>query len=600
MQALATAPVPAAAPLRSAPILRKLLARFAPFRARTALTLALMLVRLALEIAVPFVVKAIVDGASAPGARPGAHLPAVLLLAGMFAARAAAAYASAVLAAALSQDVESRLRSDLFDRVLALRFRWHDRNRSGKTIVRALRDMERAKTFFREVAFGWAEMAAVFALVLAAAFALHWSLGLVILACSGTGVLLQIPMAARVAQLDLHADDAYDHATTALQENVAGARVIRGFGREPEEVEKFGRRLGEYTARAKSMAWYWTSAATWIGSTHSLAYGPILVLSAFGTSGGWLTVGAASAAVLYVRSLHQRLRNLNRLVIHGQQAVASASRVFEVLENEDVLRRPDRPAELPPGAGGVVRFEDVSFAYTPGTPVLANVTLDVPTGGSLGILGPTGAGKTTLASLLPRFYDPDSGRVTIDGTDIRDLDPVSLRRAVGLVHQEAFLFSATVAENIAYGNPAATREDVERCARLASAHEFVSKLPQGYETRVGERGVSLSGGQRQRLTIARALAMDPRVLVFDDATAAVDALTEHELFEGIRSASKGRTTLVISQRITALRWCDRIAVIERGRVADVGTHEELLARCPLYAEIEKHQRIQKGAGHAVA
>jgi ATP-binding cassette subfamily B protein len=223
--------------------------------------------------------------------------------------------------------------------------------------------------------------------------------------------------------------------------------------------------------------------------------------------------------------------------------------------------------------------------------VLRGVTLHVPAGRSLGILGPTGSGKSSLVQLVPRFYDADRGRILLDGVDVRDLAPGELARAVGLVFQEPFLFSATVAENVAYGNPDAPRERVVECARLAAAHEFVSALPEGYDTRVGERGVSLSGGQRQRLTIARALAMDPRVLIFDDATASVDAATERELFRGIRAAARGRTTLVVSQRVTSVRWCDRIAVVEEGRVAAVGTHAELLDASPLYREMHAHQAL---------
>jgi ABC-type multidrug transport system fused ATPase/permease subunit len=223
--------------------------------------------------------------------------------------------------------------------------------------------------------------------------------------------------------------------------------------------------------------------------------------------------------------------------------------------------------------------------------VLRGVSLDVPAGHSLGILGPTGAGKSSLVHLLPRFYEPDQGRLLLDGIDLRDLDVTELRAAVGLVFQESFLFSGTVHDNVAYGRPTVDRAEVERCTRLAAAHVFVSALAQGYDTIVGERGVSLSGGQRQRLAIARALAMDPRVLVFDAATASVDALTEKRLFHGIRAAARGRTTLVISQRVTSVKWCDRIAVLEDGVVTALGTHTQLLAKSELYREIHTHQQL---------
>ena len=225
--------------------------------------------------------------------------------------------------------------------------------------------------------------------------------------------------------------------------------------------------------------------------------------------------------------------------------------------------------------------------------MLSGVSLHVPPGGSIGILGPTGAGKSTLVSLIPRFYDPERGRIVLDGIDVKDLDLADLSKAVGLVFQEPFLFSATVADNIAYGNPGISRERVVECARLAAAHEFVATLPKGYDTIIGERGVSLSGGQRQRLTIARALAMDPRVLIFDDATASVDAVTERELFDGIRAAARGRTTLVISQRVTSVAWCDRVAVLEDGVLTAVGTHAELLRESALYREIHRHQTLER-------
>jgi ATP-binding cassette subfamily B protein len=240
-------------------------------------------------------------------------------------------------------------------------------------------------------------------------------------------------------------------------------------------------------------------------------------------------------------------------------------------------------------------LEDESSSYPRRPDFRRGVAVRVPAGGSLGILGPTGAGKTTLVQLIPRFYDPDSGRILLDRIDVRDLDVRELRSAVGLVFQEPFLFSATVADNIAYGNPGIPRERVIECAKLAAAHEFVVGLPAGYDTVVGERGVSLSGGQRQRLTIARALAMEPRVLIFDDATASVDAVTEKELFDGIRSAARGRTTLVISQRVTSIKWCDRIAVLEEGRITAVGTHDELLDASDLYREVLHHQQLTSTA-----
>jgi ATP-binding cassette subfamily B protein len=269
--------------------------------------------------------------------------------------------------------------------------------------------------------------------------------------------------------------------------------------------------------------------------------------------------------------------------------------VFEVLDRDDVIAATAHPKRLPADGGGDLLLEDVRFSHPKRPSVLRGVSLHVPAGGSLGILGPTGSGKTSLVQLLPRFYDCGGGRILLDGVDVKDVDVHELRRAVGLVFQEPFLFSATVADNIAYGAPDAPRARIVECAKLAAAHEFIEKLPKGYDTVIGERGVSLSGGQRQRLTIARALAMNPRVLVFDDATASVDAVTEKELFDGIRAAARGRTTLVISQRVTSIKWCDRIAVLEQGRVTAVGTHAELVAQSALYREVLRHQQLAGAA-----
>ena len=335
---------------------------------------------------------------------------------------------------------------------------------------------------------------------------------------------------------------------------------------------------------------FWTGLLPIVHHLFALSVPLIVAVGAWRVSQGSGGIGEVTTVLLYCRTVHHRIRPLTRLVIVGQQATASASRVFEVLDETNVIPTPAVPRVLP-AHGGAVRFEDVYFAYRPDVPVLQGVTLDIPVGESLGIIGPTGAGKSTLVQLLPRFYDPDRGRVLLDGIDLNDLDVHALRSAVGLVFQEAFLFSGTVAENVAYGRPEISLERVEECVRLAAAEEFVRELPQGYDTMVGERGVSLSGGQRQRLTIARALAMDPRVLIFDDATASVDAVTEKQLFEGIRAAARGRTTLVISQRVTSVRWCDRIAVLDDGRITAVGSHAELLERSPLYREIDSHQQL---------
>jgi ATP-binding cassette subfamily B protein len=577
---------------------RRLVSRFRARPWATAGVLALQVVRTALEIASPLLVGRAVGSLEGSEGRgpplPAAFVTAFWAFVAAIALRSVFQYASAFAAAKLGQDLENSLRADLFAHVMRLRFRWHDENRSGKTIARSLRDMERAKAFFREVAFGYVEVGLVVTGALVLTFATHWTYGV---AVGGVIVLVVVAIARaghRIAAMDRGVSDLYDGVTTALQENVAGARVVRAFGQEPAEVGRFGGRLGSFTDAWTGLGRYWTTAMPLISHFSSLVVPVALTVAAFRVveaGGGAAAFGEAISVLLYVRTVRDRLRPMTRVVLLGQEAAASAARVFEVLDRGDVLGVPAAPKALPAGPLDL-ELRDVELAYPGGKPVLRGVSLRVPAGTTLGILGPTGAGKTTLLHLVPRFYDPDVGSVRLGGVDVRDLDPRELVRTVGLAFQESFLFSATVAENVAYGREGLPRERVQACARLAAASEFVEKLPGGYDTRVGERGVSLSGGQRQRLAIARALAADPRVLLFDDATASVDAVTERELFRGIRDASRGRTTLVVSQRVTAVRWCDRIAVLEGGRVTAFGTPAEVERSSALWREVLVHQTLE--------
>lgn len=592
-------PPPAAPVVRTGATVRRLLARFSAHRGRALGVGLLYLVRTGLMVATPALlgeaIGALADLEGAGGDLPPRFVRYTALYAGAIALRAVVFYLVTTASAALAQDVEAGLRRELFATTMRLRFRWHDENRSGKTIARALRDMERTKQFYREAVFGATEVVLVVGGVTAWAWAVGWSFGVAATVLFGGVFVAMAAVGRRIASMDRAMSDHYDRVTTTLQENVAGARVVRAFGREPDEVERFSRRLGRFSEGWRGLSRFWSTAlplvnhATWLVVPAALLAGAVHVAEAPGAA----RVGETVGVLLAMRLARDMMRQTTRLVLMNQEAVASATRVFEVLDNGDVLAPPAAPAALP-ATGGDLRLEDVAFAYPDGRAVLRGVSLHVPAGGSLGLLGRTGAGKTTLVHLLPRFYDPQGGRVLLDGVDVRDLDPTVLARSVGLVFQEPFLFSASVTDNVAYGDPGAGPARVERACRLAAAHEFVERLPQGYATVVGERGVSLSGGQRQRLTIARAVLLDPRVLVFDDATASVDAVTEKELFRGIRDAARGRTTLVISQRVSSVRWCDRVAVLEDGRVTALGTHEELLASSPLYREVHAHQTAVGG------
>jgi ATP-binding cassette subfamily B protein len=311
-----------------------------------------------------------------------------------------------------------------------------------------------------------------------------------------------------------------------------------------------------------------------------------------------LSVGSFVSFNLYLALLVTPLRSLGMWIGQAQRATASGERIFQVLDEPEEVA--DKPAavELPPG-DGEIRFEDVSFAYLPGRPVLEHVDLALEAGTTLALIGHTGSGKTTLASLVPRFYDVESGRVLVDGVDVRDVTLASLRREIGVIPQDPFLFSTTVRENIAFGRPDMTDAEVERVARLAQAHEFVERLPQGYETVIGERGITLSGGQRQRVAIARALAVDPRILILDDATASVDATTEAQIRAGLREVMSGRTTLIIAHRLSTIALADEVVVVDDGRIAARGTHDELFETSSVYREIYEHGLLERQFADAV-
>jgi ABC-type multidrug transport system fused ATPase/permease subunit len=329
-----------------------------------------------------------------------------------------------------------------------------------------------------------------------------------------------------------------------------------------------------------------------------LAQAFVLLIGARMVARGDLTPGSFSAIFLYLGMLVTPLRSLGMWIGQAQRATASGERIFQVIDEPEEIA--DRPGATPLGPGpGRVRFEHVSFEYLPGRLVLEDIDLDIAAGRTVALIGHTGSGKTTLTSLVPRFYDATTGRITVDGQDVRDVTLTSLRSAIGVIAQDPFLFSATVRENIAFGSAGISDVEVERVSRLAQAHEFVERLPQGYDTVIGERGITLSGGQRQRIAIARALAVDPRVLILDDATASVDASTEAQIRTGLRTAMEGRTTLIIAHRLSTIALADEIVVLADGRVAARGTHDELVGTSAVYREIYEHGLLERQFADAV-
>jgi ATP-binding cassette subfamily B protein len=385
---------------------------------------------------------------------------------------------------------------------------------------------------------------------------------------------------------------------TVAEENIVGVHVVKSFAQEPQESAKFHARseaVFEQTVKANRQRALYVPFISWLPL---LAQGAVLLVGARMVTSGELTVGGFVAFNLYLGMLVMPLRSLGMWIGQAQRATASGERIFQVMDEPEEIAEQPGAVELPPGDGDL-HFEDVRFEYLAGRPVLDSVTLDVPAGRTIALIGQTGSGKTTLTSLVPRFYDTTGGRVLVDGVDVRDVKLTSLRREIGVISQDPFLFSASVRENITFGAPDLDDVEVQRIAGLAQADEFVQELPDGYDTIIGERGITLSGGQRQRLAIARALAVDPRILILDDAPASVDATTEARIRVGLREAMRDRTTLIIAHRLSTIALADEIVVLDEGRIAARGTHDELLETSPVYRDIYEHGLLERQFADAV-
>jgi ABC-type multidrug transport system fused ATPase/permease subunit len=379
---------------------------------------------------------------------------------------------------------------------------------------------------------------------------------------------------------------------TVAEENIVGVHVVKSFAQEPAEQAKFERRSAlvfEQTVKTNIQRAFYVPVLAFLPL---LAQAAVVLIGGRRVVEGGLSLGDFIEFNLLLTMLVQPLRMLGMWIGQAQRATASGERIFEIIDETEDVRNAGDAGDLPEGPG-VVRFEHVTFGYDPARPVLHDVDLELQPGKTVALIGHTGAGKTTLAALVPRFYDPQQGRVLIDGADIRGITLRTLRAEIGIVTQDPFLFSASVRENIAFGTPNATDEQVERAARLAQAHEFVAALPQGYDTVIGERGITLSGGQRQRIAIARALVVDPRILILDDATASVDATTEMKIRAGLREAARGRTTIIIAHRLSTIALADEIVVLDAGSVAARGTHDDLVDTNDVYREIYEHGLLER-------
>jgi ABC-type multidrug transport system fused ATPase/permease subunit len=495
-------------------------------------------------------------------------------------------------------DVEMDMRQALYSHFVRLSFGFYDRNQTGQLMSRATVDLQGVRFFLGYGLIFFFQNALTVVSVSVVLFFFEWRLAFVVLAVTPFLVALAYRYS-HVAHPTLRdVQQKLADVATVVEENIVGVHVVKAFAQEPAEEAKFHLRneaLFGQTLRANRQRATYVPLLSFLPL---LAQAAVLLLGARMVAHGSLSVGSFVAFNLYLALLVMPLRSLGMWVGQAQRATASGERIFQILdEPEDVADRPEAP-DLPPG-GGRIDFDDVSFSYLPGRPVLEHLDLALDAGKTVALIGHTGSGKTTLSSLVPRFYDVDSGRVLVDGADVREVKLASLRRAIGVITQDPFLFSTTVRDNIAFGLPELTDEEVERVARLAQAHEFVERLPQGYDTVIGERGITLSGGQRQRIAIARALAVDPRILILDDATASVDATTEARIRAGLREVMAGRTTLIIAHRLSTIALADEVVVLDAGRIVARGTHEQLLETSPVYREIHEHGLLERQFADAV-
>lgn len=502
---------------------------------------------------------------------------------------AALKYGSSLAGAALSQRVLIRMRTDVYDKLQRLSFRFYDAGESSSIINRAAGDANAVRNFIDGVMIRMLTVLLTLLVYLAYMLQMHVRLTLI---CLATTPLLWVGAAifSRIVQPAYRvASQLGDELIRTLVENVQGAHVVKGFARESEEIARFASaasRIRDQKAsifRTVSTFQPLMGLVTQVNMLVLIGYGGPLVIH------GDLALGAG--LFVFANLLHEfanQVGQITNIANTIQSSLVSAERVFEVIDSPVEISSPPDAVRLPEAAGAL-RCQGVQFAYKPDQPVLRDVTFSVSPGERVGITGETGSGKSTLLSLIMRFYDVTAGSIRIDDWDLRQLDLDDLRRNIGLVFQESFLFSHTIAANIAFGRPDATLDDIRRAAALASADEFINELPEGYNTIIGEYGANLSGGQRQRLALARALLLNPPILLLDDATASVDPETEHEIEAAVQQAMQGRTTLVVSNRLSTLRRTDRILVLQQGRITAEGAHHELLETSPYYRSLAELQ-----------
>lgn len=483
-----------------------------------------------------------------------------------------------------SRWTETVLRERLFDHYLRLDVGYHDRSSTGALMSRASSDLLQVQAFVVMIPITVSSVVLLGASTVILLLIDPLLTVVALLALPLVNVLAK-KFSQRIHPAVMAVQQEQAQLATVVEETVAGVRVIKGFGAEEVQAAKLRVEADDIRRESMKAAVIRSRFLPGIDMLPSIGLITVLLLGGHRAISGQITLGELLAFNLYLGLMIWPLRNFGMTVAMGQRAAAALIRVNEVLSTAPAVVSPTAPIPLPPNGRGEVRFRHVSFGYDPDRPVLRDLDLLVPAGTSLAVVGATGSGKSTIARLLTRFYDVSDGAIEIDGVDVRRACLAELRRSVGIVFEETFLFHDTVAANIAFAAPGAPQELIERAARLAGAHSFISRMPEGYNTLLGERGFSLSGGQRQRIAIARAIVADPRVLILDDATSAVDPSKEHEIRDALATVMRDRTTIVIAHRPATIAMADRVVLLDEGTVCAIGRHEELLETSARYREV---------------
>jgi ATP-binding cassette subfamily B multidrug efflux pump len=539
--------------------------------------------------------KSLEDLQADNAAGPQLLINALILILILAAVRGIFAFIQAYMAEATSQGIAFDFRNEIFTKIQRLSFSYYDRTQTGQLMIRATDDVEKVRLFIAQGLIATAQAFLLLVGTLVILFAINWRLTLVILPILplATGVFV---IFGRVSQpLFAAVQQKLSALNTILQENVAGIKVVKAFTRENHEQARFNVAAvdlyRQFLILGATFAFLFPliNIIAQVGQAGILYFGGVQIINET------LTLGDYQQFTLYLIYIFLPLGQLGFIISLLAQASASATRIFEILDAESDVKNKPNAIDLP-AIQGNVEFRDVTFRYfSSGEPVLSDVSFEASPGMTVALLGSTGSGKTTIINLIPRFYDVSSGAVLIDGHDVRDVTLDSLRRQIGIVLQETNLFGGTIRDNIAFGRPDASMEAVIEAAKAAAAHDFIMSFPQGYDTSVGERGTTLSGGQKQRIAIARALLLDPRLLILDDSTSSVDLLTESLIQKALDHLMEGRTSFVIAQRISTVRSADLILVLDKGKVVASGKHADLMENSSIYADIY-HSQLTDDAG----